>query len=58
LSFFEQQTGAPLDLNNPNWEPGIGSFALSAREQFKKLMSPQQIKIAEDVTRRWLDTHH
>ena len=58
LVIFEEQTGAPLDLNNPNWEPGLGSFALSVREQFKNLMSPQQIRVAEEATRRWLDTHH
>jgi TPR repeat protein len=58
LVIFEEQTGAPLDLDNPNWAPGAGSFALKVREQFKTLMSPQQIRVAEEATRRWLDTHH
>jgi hypothetical protein len=58
LVIFEEQTGAPLDLNNPNWEPGIGSVALRVREQFKTLMSPKQIREAEEATRRWRDVHH
>jgi hypothetical protein len=57
LVLFEEQTGEPLDLQNPGWTPNMGSTALSVREQFKSFISRQQIARAERTVRQWIATH-
>ena len=37
LVLSQEQTGEPIDLANPSWVPGPGSFAVGVREQFKAL---------------------
>ena len=57
LVLSQEQTGEPIDLSNPGWVPGLGSFALGVREQFKALMSPREIKRAEGAIQEWKASH-
>jgi TPR repeat protein len=57
LVLSQEQTGEPIDLSNPAWVPGLGSFALGVREQFKALMSPRELKRAEGTIQEWKASH-